>query len=53
MVDNYAFCTKIVRFLQARHKRPITELGGLRTSPHFLGHDERYNHERHEVSNVW
>jgi len=35
MVDNHAFCTKIVRFLQARYNRPITELGGLELPHNF------------------
>jgi hypothetical protein len=28
-VDYHAFCTEIVRFLQAHYNRPIAEIGGL------------------------
>ena len=32
-VDYHAFCTKIVRFLQAHYDRPIAEIGGLDLPP--------------------
>ena len=32
-VDYHAFCTNIVRFLQAHYNRPVAEIGDLDLSP--------------------